>query len=60
MKIEYRLDYYNHNKIWILKKSKCNHYYIAQIINNNYKFVRVRKAHYYSIFRQSDDITYLI
>lgn len=45
-----RMDIWNSNKLWILKKSKCHHYYVGQCVGKiYYPPKRVRKSLYTSI-----------
>lgn len=35
VKISEIQDKYNENKIWVIKKTKCRHYFLNQKINGN-------------------------
>lgn len=46
-------DGYNSNKVWIIKKTKCRHYYLNQEICGRMfysKFVRVSKRYLEDLF----------
>ena len=45
MKITRIQDKYNDSKVWIIKKTKCRHYYLAQEIKGQQvcKFARLGK-----------------
>ncbi|MEY8352123.1 hypothetical protein AALB39_02080 [Lachnospiraceae bacterium 54-53] len=48
------VDRFNANKVWILKVSKCHHYYVGQRVGKNcYPIQRVRKQFYMTIFEDS-------
>lgn len=53
MKIIMIEDFFNPNKVWVIKRTKCRHYYLNQEICGkmfNSRFIRVTKKHIESIF----------
>ena len=46
-------DFYNPNKVWVIKKTRCRHYFLNQEIcgrMHNKRYVRVSKKHLLDVF----------